>query len=312
MILGLIGPTCGEAWLDSAGKYDKNGSIVYVNGESSEEDEDADAEALLGNWFYTSETSTSEGTYNELYITIEKYPTADPTTYKVTSYLRGYTKGALTTIKDNSVDVDKSQWTGTGTAENPKSLSVTGAVNSENLVLTCIASGAAKWDGTSKTTDLGAYTVKLGSTISSAEKIEKLAEHKHEFDIMDDLQAITKTCHYVKCTKGCGLSHVAVKHKAGCECDYGTGTWYEVKVGKTEAGDVESFCVLKDKVLTLEAGKAWIAFNGDEYKIVGIYSDSGMAEGNKLTPETEGGSTYKITAAAYIKNRAVTGCIEQD
>ena len=300
-----ICPTCGEAWLDSAGEYATNGSIVYVDAGASEEDKDADAEALLGNWFYTSETSSSNGTYDELYVTIEKYPTADPTTYKVTSYLRKYDKGILKTKLDNSVDVDKTEWTGTGTVASPKTLTVTKAVNGEALVLTCIASGSAEWNSTSKTTDLGAYTVTLGSTIGTVAKISKLETEGHVFEIMDDLQAITGSCHYVECTvEGCGLTHVAVTHKAGCECGYGTGTWCKIMVdtAETNIGGVDIFYVLEDKVLTLETGKEWIAFNGAEYTIKGVYSDADMS--TALPPETGSESTYKITAAAYIKVKA--------
>ena len=52
----------------------------------------------------------------------------------------------------------------------------------------------------------------------------------------------------------------------------------------------------------METGKEWIAFNGAGYTIKGVYSDADMS--TALPPETGSESTYKITAAAYIKVKA--------
>ncbi len=299
-------PTCGEAWLDTSGSYDSaNGKLVYVD--SAETDKGPDADALLGNWFYTDKESDTDTTYNELYVTVEKNATASPSKYTVTTYLRKYTDGVLDlTISDNPVYSDAAiSYTGTGSAESPMSLVVTNAVNSENLTLSCVASANATWDEDTKSTDLGAYTVTLGSTISTAATIKKDDTHEHDFALMEDCyQAITENYHYVECTQeGCELTHVKVEHKAGCECRYDS-TWKTVTIQTDSSSTVETFVVANGTELTLKADETWTTFGSKEYTIVGVYT--GNTEVEEFDPTTTGGSTYKIDKATYIEVKEIS------
>ena len=249
-------PTCKGYVLTSAN------AKVYKN-------LDLDGDYLVGNWFYTSKTSSSSTTYNELYITVVKNSTAYPEQYTLTAYLRKYNEGVLTAVDGTAKDFKVNDITGVGSAASPSTMTMTGAVDSESLTLTAFAS--------SDSTNAGKVKVTLGSTISGV-VLNKQDHTEHVWAVMTDSDANRAAYyryednHYLECSvDGCGLEFVKEDHGVGCkDCGWTSDL---VPVIFCKANESELFTLYAPKTFSVTLGsdyKVKDAF-GTEYTLTGGY-----------------------------------------
>ena len=237
-----------------------------------------DNDLILGNWFYTTETSSSEGTYKEYYITISENETASPAAYHVETYVLSYTSGVATPI-DASVTVNVTGFNATtGTMSSPRTFTAANALGSgDSLTLTAVSTA-----GTPEGSEVGDYKISSTTLISAAAVIDAPTSHVHDFVLMEGYGAVQASYHYLECQdKDCNLKYVKESHLTGCKvCGYVTSDYVLVKIGQNGDGDIESFYIPKADKLSIPAGTTtgttWTAFLGGEkkYKSVTVWSDA--------------------------------------